>query len=86
MDPKTTANSCESDRQNAAATDEYVAADSAPERINTPADHPVGQHAQANEQATDSQRRVSLDPMRSTDRYRLVQPSSSVLKASPSRS
>lgn len=79
MDPKTTANKSESDRQTAAATDGCEVAATAPERINAPPIRPIGQQAHASNQMTGSPRRVSLDPMRSTDRYRLVTPANAGL-------
>ena len=89
MDPKTAVNSSESDRQRvtahggctpiemAAQTDPSEHSDRAgqfPPIAATPiAAKPIGTST------TSSQRRVSLDPMRSTDRYRLVHPASTVL-------
>ncbi|MFT4515587.1 MAG: hypothetical protein ACI89X_003215 [Planctomycetota bacterium] len=84
MDPKPPVNRSESNRQPATATDGHAAAETALEPFTTPADRPTepqvtGQVAPNGSKHGITPRRVSLDPMRSTDRYRLVHPANTAL-------
>lgn len=92
MDPKTAVNSSESDRQRAAARDGYTATELTAEPVSAEHSDRAGQSTPAANRATpassratpvagnptDTQRRVSLDPMRATDRYRLVHPANAI--------
>lgn len=75
MDPKTTGNTSESDQQDGSATHRCLAAKTAPEPSCVPENRPTTSDDHKDERS----RGVSLDPMRSTDRYRLVIPANPVL-------
>ena len=85
MDPKTAVNSSESDHQRAAARDGYTASEMAAEPVPPEHSDCSGQSIPAASKAApimnhaaDTERRISLDPMRATDRYRLVHPANAV--------
>lgn len=79
MDPKMMANRSPSDQQTATATDGQPATGAHSAAANNHAVSGVEEPAQRAEAAPDADRRVSVDPMRSTDRYRLAHPTKSIL-------
>lgn len=83
MDPKMTANRSQSDQQTATATDGQPATGAHSAAANKLASSSPGTATRRNEAgdptAPEADRRVSVDPMRSTDRYRLAHPTNPIL-------